>query len=48
MYKGGEGVLQVFVLAEVEITYGSWFKVHGSQLKKVWNGIKIMHINENV
>ncbi len=27
--KGRLGVLQVFVLAKVEVTYGSWFKFNG-------------------
>lgn len=26
------GVLQLFVLATMEVTYGSWFKVNGSWL----------------
>ena len=30
--KGGVGVLWVFVLAEVEVIYGSWLKVYGSRL----------------
>ena len=36
-YEGSEGrmgVLQLFVLAEEEVIYGSWLKVYGSRFKE--------------
>lgn len=39
MLHGGMAVLQFPFLAEVEVIYGSWFKVNGSGLK---NGKRIV------